>query len=65
MTYGERDPGVVGVAAPIFSRPGHVIAGLTVVMPEHRLDASQLDATVELVRTSAQEIGATLSEIDS
>ena len=65
VTYGERDPGVVGVAAPIFGRPGQVIAGLTVVMPQHRLDASQLDATVELVRTSAQEIGATLSEIDS
>jgi DNA-binding IclR family transcriptional regulator len=64
VTYGERDPGVVAVAAPIFGRPDQVIAGLTVVMPQHRLDAGLLDATVELVRASAHEITASLRAID-
>lgn len=65
VTYGERDPGVVGVAAPISGRSEPVVAGLTVVTPQHRLDARQLDDTVVLVRQSANEIGQSLRVLDS
>lgn len=65
VTYGERDQGVVGVAAPIFGRRDQVIAGLTVVTPQHRLDAGRLDDTVKLVKSSADEIAAKLRAIAS
>lgn len=64
VTYGERDPGVVGIAAPIFERPGQVIAGLSMVIPQHRLDVSQLDVAVKLVQASAQEISTRFGAID-
>lgn len=64
VTHGERDPDVVGVAAPIFSRPGQVVAGLSVVMPQHRFDAARLDDTVRLVRAAADEVAASLHAID-
>jgi DNA-binding IclR family transcriptional regulator len=64
VTYGERDQGVVGIAAPIFGRRDHVIAGLTIVTPQHRLDAARLDDTVRLVKAAAEEIAATIRTID-
>lgn len=65
VTFGERDPGVVGVAAPVFDRFERVVAGLTVVMPQHRLDPAQLDTTVQMVRNGAAEIGEHLRDIDA
>ena len=64
VTYGERDPGVVGVSAPVFGRSDQVIAGLSVVMPQQRLDAGRLEETVRLVRSFAGEISTNLHAID-
>ena len=63
VTYGEHNPGVASVAAPIFGRPDQVIAGLSVIMPQHRVEASQLQGTIELVLRAAHEITATLRVI--
>lgn len=65
VTYGERDPGVVGIAAPIFGRGSQVIAGLSVVIPQHRLDVDQLDVAIKLVRAAAREISTKFGAIDS
>jgi len=65
VTFGERDRGVVGVAAPIFGQPEKVVAGLTVVMPQHRLSGDQLETTTSLVLKAAQEIGQRLNLLDS
>jgi DNA-binding IclR family transcriptional regulator len=65
VTFGERDPGVVGVAAPIFGRPEEVVAGLTVVMPQHRLHGGQLETTTTLVLGAAHEISHRLHQLDS
>ncbi|HLV59551.1 MAG TPA: IclR family transcriptional regulator [Natronosporangium sp.] len=65
VTFGERDPGVVGVAAPVRGRHGAVVAGLSVVMPQPRMDVDMLQSTIDLVTTSAEEIGAAVRLIDS
>ena len=56
LSIGERDPGVVGIAAPIFGVSGDVIAALSVVMPAHRFDHSRSSVMVDLVRRYAEEI---------
>ncbi len=64
VTFGERDPGVVGIAAPLRGGDGSVVAGLTVVMPQYRLDGNRLRATIDTVMAAAAEISERLAGLD-
>lgn len=61
VTFGERDPGVVGVAAPIWGQRGGVAAGVSVVMPQHRLSPGDVEKLVEMLLSGADEISRQLA----
>jgi DNA-binding IclR family transcriptional regulator len=65
VTYGERDPGVVGIAAPIWNEKGRVAAGLSVVIPSHRVSEAKLQDTISAVRAHADEISERLTLVHS
>lgn len=56
VTFGERDPGVVGVAAPIRDENDQVAAGLSVVIPSHRVDERRLQEAITAVRAHAEQV---------
>ena len=56
VTFGERDPGVVGVAAPIWDENERVAAGLSVVIPSHRVDERRLQEAITAVRAHADQV---------
>jgi IclR family transcriptional regulator, acetate operon repressor len=39
-TKGQRIPGAVGIAAPVFGPPGRVVGNISVTIPEQRFDAA-------------------------
>jgi DNA-binding IclR family transcriptional regulator len=65
VTFGERDPGVVGVAAPIQDENGSVAAGLSVVLPSHRVDERKLQDTITALRAYAGQVSERLRLIGS
>lgn len=58
VTHGEVDPDAMGIAAPIFDAPNHVLAGLSMVLIESRFSLEQQRAATEAVR----EVAASLTE---
>ncbi len=52
----EHEPGISCVAAPISSRDGSLIAGISVTAPSFRIPMSQLEAWAPLVRQTADAI---------
>jgi DNA-binding IclR family transcriptional regulator len=64
ISYGEVDPGVRGIAAPIFGSEGQVVAGLSTVGPAFRLDDAALPGVVEATRRSAEGISARMAELE-
>lgn len=44
MSFGERDPDIAGVAAPVFGRDRHLIGALTVAGPRSRVTDSVIHA---------------------
>lgn len=60
ISQGEVDPDALGIAAPIFNRRGEVVAGLSIVALEHRVDAGERVTIIEALRDSAQRIGDVL-----
>lgn len=56
----ELEPGLVAVAAPIFSADGTVVAAVSVSGPTMRLTAADLPSVARAVRHTAEEIGAAL-----
>jgi DNA-binding IclR family transcriptional regulator len=61
VSFGERDPGVVGIAAPIWNEKGQVAAGLSVVIPSHRVSDGKLQDIITAVRAHADEISERLT----
>lgn len=55
ITVGEADPGIVGIAAPIFNHSGDIIASLTVAGPKDRVDASS-QSLIRMVLEAANDI---------
>jgi DNA-binding IclR family transcriptional regulator len=55
VTYGERDPGVVGVAAPIRDESDRVVAGLSLVAPVHRVDGQAVKEMITVVCASSDK----------
>lgn len=52
----EHEPGIHCVAAPVFSRDGHLAAGLSVTAPVFRVPMKQLQEWSELVRDTARQL---------
>jgi DNA-binding IclR family transcriptional regulator len=65
VTFGERDPGVVGIAAPIWNEKERVAAGLSVVIPSHRVSEDILQRTITAVRSYAGQVSDQLTLIHS
>lgn len=60
VSYEETDEGAAGVAAPIWDRTGHVVAGLTIAGPLSRLNQATVSRYVDLARDGAQQIAMEL-----
>jgi DNA-binding IclR family transcriptional regulator len=64
VSRGEVDAGVIGVAAPV-AVEGEVVAGLSVVDFEARVDDRKLDRMIAEVRTAADELAERLLAVRS
>ena len=62
ITHGDVDPGVVGVAVPVFGEGG-VMGSLSVVFPESRFPERQSLQVVSRLRQAADDIGAGLARL--
>ncbi|EST11607.1 IclR family transcriptional regulator [Sporolactobacillus laevolacticus] len=60
-TSSEVDPGIIGIAAPIFDQANHVIASVTVAGPGDRIKDEKLSAIVPHVIKTAKRISSSLS----
>ena len=60
MTRGEWREGVVGVAAPIRTRSGAVMAGIGVAGPTERMTDEALTHAIDTVLATARAIAADL-----
>lgn len=63
-SYGELDPGVRGIAAPVFWPDGSIAAGLSVVGLAYRMTDDLVPGLVAAVRKGAQAITSRLAELD-
>jgi DNA-binding IclR family transcriptional regulator len=63
ITFGEVDPGVVGVAVPVFEEDGAVIGSLSLVFPEKRFPRRGLARLVARLGHAAQRVQANLVKI--
>jgi DNA-binding IclR family transcriptional regulator len=62
LSRGQRIPGAIGLAVPIFNGMHQVVGDICVTIPEQRFDPSHvkplLDATIECVREIEGKIGS-------
>lgn len=65
VSHGEVDPGVLGVAAPVFGADGHVAAGLSTVGPAFRLDDAALPRIIDATKSSAAAVTRRLADVDA
>jgi DNA-binding IclR family transcriptional regulator len=63
VSDGEVDSGVRGIAAPIWSGDGRVLAGLSVAGPSFRLTDAVLPKVISAVRRAADAITARVGEV--
>lgn len=63
LTEGEVDPGVRGIAAPVFWPDGRVAAGLSVVGLAYRLTDDVVERVITEVRSAAEEVTDRLVDI--
>ena len=62
IAYGEVTPGVVGIAAPIFSDSNAPIAALCVTIEARETDEKRLERISDQVRAAAANISAELGK---
>lgn len=53
ITHAEVDPDALGIASPVFNRRGEVVAGLSIVALDHRIDAEEREQITEALLESA------------
>jgi DNA-binding IclR family transcriptional regulator len=63
ITFGDVDPGVVGVAVPVLAGEGWVLGSLSLVFPEKRFPARGLGRVVASLRQAAERIQANLRNL--
>jgi len=62
ISYGEVDPGVIGISAPINSPDGEVFASLSLVIPDIATRTADPAASVASVRVAATSISQALKD---
>jgi DNA-binding IclR family transcriptional regulator len=65
VSHGEFNPGVFGVAAPVFNADGLVVGSIGIAAPEERLDRKQLPAFCEAVVSAGRRLSEILAHEDS
>lgn len=65
VTYGEFNPGVFGVSAPVFNTEGMVVGSLGIAGSENRLDKKKLQSYSEAVVAAAKHLSDILSNADA
>lgn len=60
VSHGERDIGVVSIAAPIFNAHKEVIAAIAITWPSIRFEESQLPEIISKVKEYAKKISTRL-----
>jgi DNA-binding IclR family transcriptional regulator len=63
ITFGEVDPGVVGVAVPVFEEDGGVIGSLSLVFAARRFPRGRLPQVVAKLEQAAQRVQANLMKL--
>lgn len=63
MTHAEVDPGVLGLAVPVFGGERAVLGSLSVVFPEHRLPERQVIRFVSDLKLAADTIQTGLDKL--
>ncbi len=63
ITFGEVDPGVVGVAVPVFEEDGAVIGSLSLVFPAPRFPRRALQRLVTKLEQAARRVQANLVKL--
>jgi len=64
VSYGELDPGYVGVAAPVFAADGDVLGSVIAALSRQRLAVTDLDRLTHRIRAAGQTISLRLAELD-
>lgn len=65
VSYGEFNPGVVGVSAPVFNNDGLVVGSLGIAGSEALLDKKKLQSYCEAVVAAAKHLSEILSDADA
>lgn len=58
LSRGQRIPGAIGLAVPIFDGMHQVVGDICVTIPEQRFEPSQIDPLLQAVRDCVNEIEA-------
>ncbi|HVY56265.1 MAG TPA: IclR family transcriptional regulator C-terminal domain-containing protein [Xanthobacteraceae bacterium] len=61
ISYGEIDPGRIGIAAPIFDAQRSILGSLTIVLPAVRGEEGLVDRLIPLVIAGAREVERAMS----
>ena len=62
VTRGELDPGMIGIAAPIFQSERKVVGSASIVLSADKTGESEIAGAAALVQAAAKEIDVGLSE---
>ena len=63
VSRGEREAGVVSIAAPVSRPAGPVLAVAAITGPAHRMSEQKIDQLSWEVRQAAQAIGAAYARV--
>lgn len=56
VTVGEFNPGVLGIAAPVFNRSGHILGSIGVAGAESQFNRTEIERVTELVQAAAKKV---------
>ena len=63
LTRGQRIPGAVGLAAPVFGSDGEVIGDISITIPEQRFDPANESRLADLVMRCARDVTAEIGGV--
>jgi len=65
VAYGELDPGLIGISAPIFRSPGDVAGSITVALAKKKFRESNLPKLIDLAKQAAARISESIASVHS
>lgn len=63
VTYGQREPGAVGISSPLLDPQREIIGSLSVVVPESHSTKTDIAHLAQNVRDGAREVEANLASL--